>query len=207
MVKRADRTQTPEAAAQSRREEGQEVAATPQSLPVQVVPHARSIGGKRLIIGIAVAMVLIFAFNVYTAKTNQRTLRQRTADAKAFNTKALVTQEWKRAVDGMVLTATAEDAATIASIRRYLKHQRTEYLRGDYSDSKFGNDDIPGRADLEFGTTHGALNCRYSETAKGATLTWIALDGDMKDSQKDIMIASLTEWASKVATSPVVELR
>jgi hypothetical protein len=91
----------------------------------------------------------------------------------------------------------------VQRIRRQLKFQRTEYLRANYSDIRFGNRDIAGRADLEYGTAHEALNCRYVEVDGGAQLEWIAANGDLPDAeQKPIMIDALAQWSAALLKGP-----
>ena len=122
------------------------------------------------------------------------------SDARVVADTAQATQRWTRLPDGMTLQVVPADAAggakVTAIIRRYLKHQRVTYLTADYADPRFGSSDLPGRADLEFGTAHDLLNVRYREIAGGGELRWITSDS--------VMRSSLDDWAAKVGTSAVV---
>jgi hypothetical protein len=170
-----------------------------------VVP-GKSVRSKRFLSAVAVICALVVATNVYYAKRNHRLLAENTADAALLRDTTKVRQSWTMLADGMQLVAEPIDSSNVkslANVRRYLKRQRTEYLRANYSDAKFGKEDIPGRADLEYGTANDALNCVYKETATGASLRWIAMDGSGPNPIKDIVLEALKQWATKVGTSPV----
>ena len=171
----------------------------------QVLAKTRSVRGKRFIIGMNVLVVLVVLGNVFEARRNNRMAKERSNDAALVADVARTAQKWTRLPDGMSLdavaaapTPTAVDpdkarADATKRIRRYLRHQRTEYLRANYSDPRFGRKDLPGRADLEFGTSHNSLNVRYRDVPNGGELRWITKDS--------IMLDSLNEWAKRVGTS------
>lgn len=152
--------------------------------------------GSRLIVGVVVGLLVVFLVNLFAAKANQREENERRTGARVVRNVKLATQKWVPADDGMTLTVTAvtkADSGTIDLIRSSLASQRAEHLRADYSDLRFGNDDIPGRADLEFGTTEGNLNVRYFDVPGGGKLRWITED--------EVMLESLREWGTFVASS------
>ncbi len=152
--------------------------------------------GSRFVIGVSVVLALTFVGNLVAALHNKNVNKQRKQDALVANTASASSQKWLEMKDGMLLTIVPKNAADSEAtkrIRRYLKFQRTEYLRANYSHYKFGNDDIPGRADLEFGTSHKQLNVRYADTETGGSLRWITTDS--------IMLDSLNDWATKIGTS------
>lgn len=171
----------------------------------QVLAKTRSVRGKRFIIGMNVLVVIVVLGNVIAAKRNERTANERSNDATLVADVARTTQTWTRLADGMSLAAIATDSSgarvdpkkvsadATKRIRRYLRHQRTEYLRANYSDPRFGKKDLPGRADLEFGTSHNSLNVRYRDLPGGGELRWITKDS--------VMLDSLNEWAKRVGTS------
>lgn len=155
-----------------------------------------TVRGSRFVIGVSVVLALTFVGNLVSALNQKKVRQQRVQDATVANSPSESSQKWLQLKDGMLLTVVPKNAADSEStlrIRRYLKYQRTEYLRANYSHFKFGNNDIPGRADLEFGTSRKQLNVRYADTETGGSLRWITTDS--------IMLDSLTEWASKVGTS------
>jgi hypothetical protein len=178
-------------------------ASSPTAPPAPAAPAAKSqtdsilmVRGSRFVIGVSVVLALTFVGNLVAALHNKNVNRQRKQDALVANTASDSSQKWLQMKDGMLLTIVPKNAAdseATTRIRRYLKFQRTEYLRANYSHYKFGNDDIPGRADLEFGTSHQQLNVRYADTETGGSLRWITTDS--------IMLDSLNEWATKIGTS------
>ncbi len=178
----------------------------PDGMVPDVMVPGKSVRSKQFLSAVAVILVLVVATNVYFAKRNHRLLVENKADAALLRDTNKVRQSWSMLPDGMQLVAEPidpNDVNALANVRRYLKRQRTEYLRANYSDAKFGKDDIPGRADLEYGTANDALNCEYKETAGGASLRWIAMDGSGPNPIKGIVLEALKQWATKVGTSPV----
>jgi hypothetical protein len=169
----------------------------------------RTIRGSYLIVGLALVMTLVVGGNTWSAHNNDLKRKQRIVDTAAIFDPKQVGQTWTPTSDGMRFVAKSVvpgDEATIKRIRRQLKFQRTEYLRANYSDIRFGNRDIAGRADLEYGTAHEALNCRYAEVDGGAQLEWIAANGDLPDAeQKPIMIDALAQWSAALLKGPPVE--
>ena len=157
---------------------------------------ARSIGGKVLIVVLSVVVAAFFALNLVSARKNQKDAkRARSLSALVTNT-SLVTQAWAPTADGMTATFVVVDTAATARIndvRSYLKTQRIQHLRADYSDVRFEGKSLPGRPELESGTENLKLNVRYSEVPLGGRLTWIGTDSD-----RDIMKAALTEWSNAV---------
>ena len=145
-------------------------------------------------------LLAVFAVNYVAAKHNAYTSDRLVGDARAVADPVQATQTWTRRSDGMTLRVVpvggADTVAMTTIIRRYLKQQRVTNLTADYADPRFGSSDLPGRADLEFGTAHKLLNVRYSEVHGGAELRWITTDSVMKSSLKD--------WAAKVGSSPVI---
>lgn len=135
--------------------------------------------------------------NVVNARKNLSNERLHLRDFGVISAPAKTAQVWKMQPNGMVATFTSvgADASTVKSIRRHMRFHRLEYLRANYSDLKFGNQQIRGRADLEFGTGHNELNCRYRDVPGGGELRWITKDS--------VMLDSLKEWATAVGTSPV----
>jgi hypothetical protein len=167
---------------------------------------ARVVRGTPFIVGLALLMAAVIGFNTWSAHNNDLKRKQRMVDTAAIFDKTQVAQTWTPTTEGMRFLAKAAvpgDEITIQRIRRQLKFQRTEYLRANYSDIRFGNRDIAGRADLEYGTAHEALNCRYSEVDGGAQLEWIAANGDLPDAeQKPIMIDALAQWSAALLKGP-----
>jgi hypothetical protein len=169
-----------------------------------------TIRGTRFIVIMGLLMISVIGANTWSAHNNDLNRKQRIADTAVIFDKKQVAQTWTPTKDGMRFVARAVvrgDGAMVKRIRRQLKFQRTEYLRANYSDFRFGNRDIPGRADLEYGTAHEALNCRFSEVEGGAQLEWIAANGDLPDAeQKPIMIDALAQWSAALRKGPPVEL-
>jgi hypothetical protein len=166
----------------------------------------RMVRGTPFIVGLGLLMALVIGGNTWSAHNNDLKRKQRIVDTAVIFDKAQVDQTWTPTSDGMRFVATAAvpgDEVTVQRIRRQLKFQRTEYLRANYSDIRFGNRDIAGRADLEYGTAHEALNCRYVEVDGGAQLEWIAANGDLPDAeQKPIMIDALAQWSAALLKGP-----
>jgi type II secretory pathway pseudopilin PulG len=176
--------------------------------PVEVVAvKAKSVKGKKFVLAFVGVLIVVVLGNLYAATNNKRLRKERAANALVFRDVKLVRQDWKKQADGMTLRATVvneNDTAHLNQIRSFMKHQRTEYLRANYSDPKFANNDIPGRASLEYATGNEALNCRYKDIPNGGELQFIAMEGSNADSpQKAIVIDSLIEWATEIGTSPV----
>ena len=167
---------------------------------------ARVVRGTPFIVGLALLMALVIGGNTWSAHNNDLKRKQRIVDTAAIFDKKQVAQTWTPTEGGMRFVAKSVvpgDEVTVQRIRRQLKFQRTEYLRANYSDIRFGNRDIAGRADLEYGTAHEALNCRYSEVGGGAQLEWIAANGDLPEAeQKPIMIDALAQWSSALLKGP-----
>jgi hypothetical protein len=167
-----------------------------ESAPTDVLSKVKSIKGTTLIATICVLLAAVFVVNFFAARRNNDLERKQRADAVLLHDPKQVIETWKPMADGMELTVRPSDPANVSvlkTIRRTMKWQRGEYLRADYSDPRFGSKDLPGRADLEFGTAHEALNVRYVEVDGGAQLRWITTD--------EVMLDSLKEWA--VATSSI----
>jgi hypothetical protein len=166
----------------------------------------RVVRGTPFIVGLALIMALVIGGNTWSAHNNDLKRKQRIVDTAAIFDPTQVTQTWTPTSDGMRFVAKAAvpgNEIVIERIRRQLKFQRSEYLRANYSDIRFGNSDIAGRADLEYGTAHEALNCRYSEVDGGARLDWIAANGDLPDAeQKPIMIDALAQWSAALLKGP-----
>jgi hypothetical protein len=161
-----------------------------------VLTKVKSIKGTTLIATICILLSLVFVVNFFAARRNNDLERKQRADAVLLHDPKQVVEMWKPLADGMELTVRPTDPANskvLNTIRRTMKWQRGEYLRADYSDPRFGTKDLPGRADLEFGTAHEALNVRYVEVEGGAQLRWITKD--------EVMLDSLKEWAT--ATSSI----
>jgi hypothetical protein len=173
------------------------------------MPKTRTVRGTPFIIGLGLLMAIVIGGNTWSAYNNDLKRKQRIVDTLAIFDKAQVAQTWTPTSEGMRFVATSAvpgDQVTVQRIRRQLKFQRTEYLRANYSDIRFGNRDIAGRADLEYGTAHEALNCRYVEVDGGAKLEWIAANGDLPDAeQKPIMIEALAQWSAALLKGPPVE--
>ena len=162
--------------------------------------QGRLVRGRTFILVLVITILVVFAINFVAAKHNVSTADRLVSDAKVVADTAAATQTWTATADGMTLqvvpVAGGEANRVTTIIRRYLKHQRITYLTADYADPRFGSADLPGRADLEFGTAHSLLNVRYADVASGGQLHWITTDS--------VMRSSLRDWAAKVGTSPVV---
>jgi hypothetical protein len=171
-----------------------DVNASPDAAPP--VRGERLIPGKRVIAGVSVVLVLTLGLNIVMARRNRDAAELRMTNEKLLNDTGRTKQVWIPVADGMVATFTsvANDPAEVRNIRHDLRLRRTEYLRANYSDAKFGSAQIAGRAVLEFGTANKQLNCRYRDVAGGGELRWITTDSVMLDSLKD--------WAAKVASDP-----
>ena len=181
-------------------------AATSSGTADGPVETARIVRGTPFIIGLGLLMAAVIGFNTWSAHNNDVKRKQRIRDTVVIFDQQQVSQTWTPTADGMRFVAkavTPNDEIMVSRIRRQLKFQRTEYLRANYSDLRFGNQDIPGSADLQYGTTHEALNCRYSEVDGGAQLEWIAANGDLPDAeQKPIMIDALGQWSAALIKGP-----
>ena len=153
----------------------------------------RTVRGQRLIAIVAVIVVITFVFNLVMAETNKSNNNQRAAAVTTVNNPTLTKQSWTPVEDGLIarFVSVTDDPATVDQIRELLTFRRPEYLRANYSDPRFGNQQIAGRADLEFGTANKKLNCRYRDIPGGGELRWITTDPVMLDSLKD--------WSAVVA--------
>lgn len=157
---------------------------------------ARSVGGKVLIVVLSVIVAAFFALNLVSARKNQKDAKRARALSALVNDAAVVTQTWAPTADGLTATFVVLDPASTAHIddvRSYLKTQRIQHLRADYSDVRFEGRPLPGRPELESGTENLKLNVRYTDVSRGGRLTWIGTDSD-----RDIMKAALTEWSDAV---------
>ncbi len=160
-----------------------------------VLAKVRAIKGVHVIGLLLLINSAFLILNIVSARHNRSVEQQLRRDAVVLRDVDRVTEQWTKLPDGMVLRMTpvvASDAVTVDVIRRTMKWQRTRYLGGDYSDAKFAQRDIPGRADLEFGSSNGLLNVRYRDVPDGGELHWITTDS--------VMIDSLNEWGTNVAT-------
>lgn len=184
-----------EAASEASSETPSESGGSAKASVVDVLGKVRSIKGTH---ALAILLVINSAFlvlNYVSARHNRSVDQQRQRDAVVVRDVARVTETWTKLPDGMILVmrpTNPTDADAVKIIRRSLRWQRTQYLRGDYSDAKFGTKDIPGRADLEWGSINGLLNVRYRDLDDGGELHWITTDS--------VMLDSLDEWGTNVAT-------
>lgn len=156
----------------------------------------RSVRGKVLISVLSVVVAGFLALNVWAARANQSDARKARASAVVMADRSQVSQEWTPTADGMTATFVAvdpNDSARVSSIRSYLRKQRIQHLRADYSDVRFDGRALPGRPELEYGTENLKLNVRYRDVAGGGELRFIGTDKD-----RDIMKASLIEWSDAV---------
>lgn len=157
---------------------------------------ARSIRGRVLIAVLSVVVAGFLALNLWAARANQSDARKAKEAAVVMADRSQVGQVWKETADGMTATFVAVDAnngVRVASIRSYLRTQRIQHLRADYSDVRFEGRALPGRPELEYGTENLKLNVRYRDVPGGGELRFIGTDGD-----RDIMKASLLEWSAAV---------
>lgn len=157
---------------------------------------ARSVRGKVLLAVLSVVVAGFLALNVWAARTNQSDARKAKAAAVLMADRSQVSQVWKETADGMTATFVAvdrDDGVRASSIRSYLRNQRIQHLRADYSDVRFEGRALPGRPELEYGTENLKLNVRYRDVPGGGELRFIGTDGD-----RDIMKASLLEWSAAV---------
>ncbi len=157
---------------------------------------ARSVRGKVLIAVLSVVVAGFLALNVWAARTNQSDARKAKEAALVMADRSQVGQVWKETADGMTATFVAvnpDDSVRVSSIRSYLRKQRVQHLRADYSDVRFEGRALPGRPELEYGTENLKLNVRYRDVPGGGELRFIGTDGD-----RDIMKASLLEWSAAV---------
>lgn len=157
---------------------------------------ARSVRGKVLLAVLSVVVAGFLALNVWAARTNQSDARKAKEAAVLMADRSQVSQVWKETGDGMTATFVAvdrSDGVRVSSIRSYLRKQRIQHLRADYSDVRFEGRALPGRPELEYGTENLKLNVRYRDVAGGGELRFIGTDGD-----RDIMKASLLEWSAAV---------
>lgn len=167
----------------------------PTGPQTDILGRVRSVRGTTFIALINLILVAVLAVNFFAARRNNAEEELRRKDALTLQDTSLVVETWKPLRDGMELTlrpVDPENDALILKIQRTLSWRRSNYLRADYSDPRYGSKDLPGRADLEFGTANKALNVRYFELADGARLRWITTD--------EVMLDSLREWATAVAS-------
>lgn len=157
---------------------------------------AFAVRGKVLIVVLSAVVAFFLGLNLWAARVNQSDAKKAKALAAMMADPARVGQVWKETDDGMTATFVAVspgDGEVVGSIRSYLRKQRIQHLRADYSDVRFDGRPLPGRAELEFGTENGKLNVRYRDLANGGELRFIGTDSD-----RDIMKASLLEWSAAV---------
>lgn len=157
---------------------------------------ARSIGGKALILLLSVVVAAFFVLNLVSARTNQKDAKRARVLATMMSDTSAVKQTWATTPEGMTATFVAVDptvAGRVNDIRAYLKAQRIQHLRADYSDVRFEGKPLPGRPELESGTENLKLNVVFSTVPNGGRLTWIGVDSD-----RDIMKAALLEWSESV---------
>ena len=158
--------------------------------------RARAVRGKVLIIVLAVVVAGFLALNIWAARVNQSDAKKAKEVAAVMADRAQVAQVWSETSDGMTATFRAvnrDDAVRVASIRSYLRKQRIQHLRADYSDVRFEGRSLPGRPELEYGTENLKLNVRYRDVPGGGELRFIGTDKD-----RDIMKASLLEGSAAV---------
>ena len=157
------------------------------------IAGVRTVRGTRLIVGVAIIVVLTVVLNLVMAERNKSNFNERSAEVALINDRSLTKQSWTPVPDGLVARFVSVDnnATNVEQIRRLMRFRRTEYLRANYSDPQFGNSQIAGRADLEFGTANKKLNCRYRDVPGGGELRWITNDS--------VMLDSLKEWSEVVA--------
>ena len=160
---------------------------------------ARSIGGKALIVLLSVIVLAFLVFNIFSARTNQSDAKRAKVLAALMSDTSVVRQTWVPTTEGMTATFvvaqpdSSTSAVRVKDIRSYLRTQRIQHLRADYSDVRFVGRSLPGRPELESGTENLKLNVRYSDVPNGGRLTWIGVDKD-----RDIMKAALAEWSAAV---------
>ena len=160
---------------------------------------ARSVGGRVLIAVLSVVVLAFLVLNIVSARTNQSDAKRAKVLAAMMSDTAVVRQTWLPTSDGMTATFVvsqpdgANATARVNDIRSYLRTQRIQHLRADYSDVRFVGRSLPGRPELESGTENLKLNVRYADVANGGRLTWIGVDKDV-----DIMKAALAEWSAAV---------
>jgi hypothetical protein len=157
------------------------------------VPMPRAVRGKALILGLSVVVAAFLTLNIVSARKNQRDARSQRGSAELLANPDRVTQKWTTQADGLVVRYTAvdrSDSAVVKRIRTYLQGERTQHLRADYSDIRFGQKTLPGRADLEYATENMKLNVRYFDEEAGGRLQWITTDPIAKQ--------ALAEWSAAV---------
>ncbi len=168
----------------------------PDEETVPQLRNARAVRGKVLIIVLGVVVAGFLALNIWAARVNQSDAKKAKEVAAVMADRAEVAQVWAETSDGMTATFRAvnqDDAGRVASIRSYLRKQRIQHLRADYSDVRFEGRPLPGRPELEYGTENLKLNVRYRDIPGGGELRFIGTDKD-----RDIMKASLLEWSTAV---------
>ena len=159
-------------------------------------PSAKFIKGRTVILVVLAITLFFLAIDFVSARHNRSVDRQKIRDAIVLVDVLRVAETWTRLPDGMTLIKHAvpsSDADAVTIIRRTMKNARIQFLRGDYSVIGSGPKDIPGRANLEYGSSNGLLNVRYREVPAGAELHWITTDS--------VMLDSLDEWGSRIATA------
>ncbi len=161
---------------------------------------ARSVRGRTLIVVLSVIVAAFFVLNLVSARKNQKDAKQDRARSELVADGARVSQAWTETSTGMTasfVSTDGTDATRINDIRSYLRKQRIQHLRADYSDIRFESRPLPGRPELEYGTENGKLNVRYRDLKGGGELSFIAVGADV-----DIMKQSLREWSDAVRLGP-----
>ena len=150
-----------------------------------------------MLIAVLAAIVLaFFVLNLVSARTNQKDAKRAKALAVLVADGARVSQAWTETSVGMTasfVSTDGTDTGRVNDIRSYLRAQRIQHLRADYSDVRFDRRPLPGRPELESGTENGKLNVRYRDINGGGELSFIATDKDV-----EIIKASLREWSDAV---------
>jgi hypothetical protein len=138
--------------------------------------------------------------NLVSARKNQKDAKRDKELAVLMADGARVSQAWTETSVGMTasfVSTDGTDTGRVNDIRSYLRKQRIQHLRADYSDTRFTDRPLPGRPELEYGTENGKLNVRYRDIDGGGELSFIATDTDV-----DIMKQSLREWSDAVRLGP-----
>jgi preprotein translocase subunit YajC len=161
---------------------------------------ARSVRGRTLIVVLSVIVAAFFVLNLVSARKNQKDAKRAKELAALMADGARVSQAWTETSAGMTasfVSTDGTDTVRVNDIRAYLRKQRIQHLRADYSDVRFEGRPLPGRPELEYGTENGKLNVRYRDVKGGGELSFIATDKDV-----DIMKQSLREWSDAVRLGP-----
>jgi hypothetical protein len=161
--------------------------------------RARSIRGRTLIVILSVVVAAFFVLNLVSARKNQKDAKRDKELSALMADGARVSQAWTETSVGMTasfVSTDGTDTQRINDIRTYLRKQRIQHLRADYSDVRFEGRPLPGRPELEYGTENGKLNVRYSDVNGGGELSFIAMN------DVDVMKQSLREWSDAVRLGP-----